>query len=51
MRNGQSWFDPLHTKVKSYKAVASAGNELVQGPYKAETFPVMLEKEYIVVEV
>jgi nitrite reductase/ring-hydroxylating ferredoxin subunit len=51
VRTGQSWFDPVHTKVRTYKAGTSSGNELVQGPYKAETFPVMLEEEYIVVEV
>ncbi len=51
VRTGQSWFDPVHTKVRTYKAGASYGNELVQGPYKAETFPVVLEEEYIVVEV
>jgi nitrite reductase/ring-hydroxylating ferredoxin subunit len=48
---GQSWFDPAKTKVKSYKAQASSGSELVQGPYKAESFPVSLEEEYVVVDV
>jgi nitrite reductase/ring-hydroxylating ferredoxin subunit len=51
IRTGQSWFDPVHTKVKIYKASASSGEKLEQGPYKAEMFPVELQKEYIVVEV
>jgi len=48
---GQSWFDPAKTKVRSYKAQASSGRQLVQGPYKAESFPVSLEEDYVVVDV
>ncbi len=50
VRTGQSWFDPAHTKVRTYKAAAETGRDLVQGPYKAERFPVVLEEDYIVVE-
>jgi hypothetical protein len=28
-----------------------AGKSLVEGPYQAETFPVKIEAEYVVVEV
>src|SRR5262245_39890314 len=43
IRNGQSWFDPQHTKVKMYETEVSSGSELIKGPYKAETFEVTVE--------
>ncbi len=61
VRTGQSWFDPARTRVRSYEAsvipgtalpdqVNSPGLGLVQGPYVAETYPVSIEEDYIVVE-
>lgn len=49
VRTGQSYFDPLRTKVKMYPSAVEQGSEIVKGPYKAETFPVEVEEEYIVV--
>ncbi len=49
VRTGQSYFDPLRTKVKMYPSEVSQGEEIVKGPYKAETFPVEIEKDYVVV--
>ncbi len=51
IRNGESWFDPQHTKVKMFETEVSSGTELVKGPYKAETFEVTLEDDYVVVSV
>jgi 3-phenylpropionate/trans-cinnamate dioxygenase ferredoxin subunit len=48
---GQSWFDPKKMRARTYKATVETGSELVKGPYRAETFPVRVEENYIVVEV
>ena len=64
VRTGQSWFDPLRTRVRSYdvavvpgsrlagesEAEAEAEGGLRKGPYVAETYPVTVEDEYLVVE-
>ena len=51
LRTGQSWCDPGKVKVKSYQVSVAPGSSLVEGPYKAETFQVSVENEYVVVEV
>jgi nitrite reductase/ring-hydroxylating ferredoxin subunit len=50
IRTGQSWFDPSNMKLRRYAVGVVAGEELVEGPYKAETFPVSVEDEYVVVD-
>jgi 3-phenylpropionate/trans-cinnamate dioxygenase ferredoxin subunit len=51
IRTGQSWFDPKRVRARAYKATIEPGSELVKGPYVAETFPVQVEENYIVVDV
>jgi 3-phenylpropionate/trans-cinnamate dioxygenase ferredoxin subunit len=52
LRTGQSWFDPGHVLVRRYEVSVVAGFEgLEKGPYVAETFPVSVEQEYVVVEI
>lgn len=51
IRTGQSWCDPNDTKVRAYPVSLEAGEALVKGPFVAETFPVAVEQDYIVVEV
>ncbi|MGV6874547.1 Rieske (2Fe-2S) protein [Pseudochelatococcus sp. B33] len=51
VRTGQSWFNPLHTKVKLYPTEVRSGSELIKGDYKAETFEVELRDDYVVVTV
>jgi len=58
MRNGQSWFDPHKVRVKSYETQVAKGAGLLPpapgllpGPYTAETFPVSVEEDYVLVEV
>jgi nitrite reductase/ring-hydroxylating ferredoxin subunit len=56
---GQSWFDPARTRVRHYPVEVETGAQvaadpktgLVPGPYVLETYPVEVEKEYVVVEV
>lgn len=52
LRTGQSWFDPAHVLVRRYDvSVENAEPGLQPGPYVAETFPVSVEKQYVVVDV
>ena len=50
IRTGQSWCDPDHTYVRSFKVSVEPGASLVKGPYVAETVPVRVEGNYVVVE-
>jgi nitrite reductase/ring-hydroxylating ferredoxin subunit len=52
LRTGQSWFDPGKVIVRRYEVSVVPGMEgLVKGPYVAETFPVSVEQQYVVVEI
>jgi nitrite reductase/ring-hydroxylating ferredoxin subunit len=62
IRTGQSWFDPTRVRVRSYEVVLEpvlAGGEQPtpgspereKGPYVAETYPVDIEQQQVVVEV
>lgn len=51
IRTGQSWCDPKSTRVKSYPVGVEDGAQLVKGPFVAETFPIVVEDEYLVVEI
>ncbi len=51
IRTGQSWCDPARLKAKRYAAHREPGAALAEGPYVAESFPVSVEEDYVVVEV
>jgi 3-phenylpropionate/trans-cinnamate dioxygenase ferredoxin subunit len=51
IRTGQSWCDPSRIKAKQYPVEVAPGTRLVKGPYVAETVPVTVEQDYVVVEV
>ena len=62
IRTGQSWWDPGRTRVRSYDVTIEAGGQIDQdsnppapglekGPYVAETYPVSVERQYVVVSV
>ena len=51
IRTGQSWCDPKSTRARQFQVTVEPGEKLVKGPYVAETFPVSIEEEYLVVEV
>ena len=57
IRTGQSWCDPVHTKVKAYHVKVETGEEVEKlgdkskGPYIAETFQVSVKDNYILVDV
>lgn len=51
IRTGQSYCDPEKIRSKSYPVTTASGAAVVAGPYKAETVPVCVEEDYIVVDV
>jgi nitrite reductase/ring-hydroxylating ferredoxin subunit len=50
IRTGQSYCDPRRFRVKAYPAHVEPGANVVKGPYVAETIPVSVESDYVVVE-
>jgi 3-phenylpropionate/trans-cinnamate dioxygenase ferredoxin subunit len=57
LRTGQSWFDPVSTRVRSYEVVVASGEvetvtptERSPGPYTAETYPVTEERRLLYIE-
>jgi|SRR5689334_16738279 nitrite reductase/ring-hydroxylating ferredoxin subunit len=51
MRTGQSYCDPQRVRVRSYPVAVEAGETLVKGPYRAETFAVIVEESYVLIDV
>jgi nitrite reductase/ring-hydroxylating ferredoxin subunit len=65
MRTGQSWCDPQKLRVRAYQVSVEPGATLVadapdpdapeegmvKGPFMAETYPVSIDGEYVVVDV
>jgi nitrite reductase/ring-hydroxylating ferredoxin subunit len=51
LRTGKSWCEPERTKVRTFDLKVESGGNLVEGPFQAETFPVSIEKQYVVIEV
>ena len=50
VRTGRSWCDPARMRLLNYAVSVEPGARLVESPYVAETFPVAVEDEYVVVE-
>src|ERR1700694_4856299 len=50
IRTGQSWCDPTRVRARPYTVSVQSGTRLVAGPYVAETVPVSVEDDYVVVE-
>jgi nitrite reductase/ring-hydroxylating ferredoxin subunit len=53
---GQSWFDPSKVRVRRYEVTVEpepdeAAGRMEKGPYVAETYPVSVERQYVLVEV
>ena len=51
VRTGQSFCDPARIRAMRYEVEVEEGSNLVKGPYVAETFPVTVEEQYVVVDV
>jgi len=50
IRTGKSWCDPGRVRVRQYPVAVKSGTELVEGPHVAQTFPVRVENNYVVVD-
>lgn len=50
LRTGQSLCDPGSVFVKRYAVTVEPGERLAKGPFVAETFPVSVEADYVVLE-
>ncbi len=50
VRTGQSWCDPDTVRARSYAVTVEPGETLARGPFVAETVPVSVERQYVVVE-
>jgi len=50
IRTGKSRAEPGRIRAKTYDVDVKPGSELFDGPYQAETVPVSVEQNYIVVE-
>jgi nitrite reductase/ring-hydroxylating ferredoxin subunit len=51
IRTGQSYCDPEKIRVRQYNVELQQGRRVVEGPYVAETVPVTVEEDYVIVEV
>lgn len=50
IRTGQSYCDPESIRAKTYAVTVEPGEALAKGPFVAETFPVSVENDYVLVE-
>jgi nitrite reductase/ring-hydroxylating ferredoxin subunit len=50
LRTGKSWCEPDRVRARQFAVSIAAGAKLVEGPYVAETFPVRVEDDYVVLE-
>ena len=50
VRTGKSWCEPDRVRARQFTVSVAAGATLVEGPYVAETFPVSIENDYVVLE-
>lgn len=62
IRTGQSWCEPKRLRVRRYEVSVESGGAIVadpnapvagmvKGPYVAETYPVSIDGQYVVVDV
>jgi nitrite reductase/ring-hydroxylating ferredoxin subunit len=50
IKTGQAWCDPETLKVRNYPVAIEKGAQLSKEPFVAETFPVSIDQDYIVIE-
>src|ERR1700744_5106309 len=50
LRTGKSWCEPDPGPPGQFAVSVAPGAKLVEGPYVAETFPVRVEDDYVVLE-
>jgi 3-phenylpropionate/trans-cinnamate dioxygenase ferredoxin subunit len=50
IRTGQSWCGPNSVKARPFAVTVEPGETLAKGPYVAETFPISVDEDYLVIE-
>ena len=50
LRTGKSWCEPDRVRARQFAVSVTPGAKVVEGPYVAETFPVRIEDDYVVIE-
>ncbi len=50
VRTGKSWCDPARMNARAWNVKVEKGAMLVEGPHVAETFPVKVEDDYLVID-
>ncbi len=50
IRTGRSHCDPRQMRLLHYPAHVASGSSIVDGPYKAETFTVAIDHDYLVID-
>ncbi|HET6182115.1 MAG TPA: Rieske (2Fe-2S) protein [Acetobacteraceae bacterium] len=51
VRTGQSWCEPDSVRARTYNVTVEPGESLAKGPFMAETVPVSVDRDYVVVEI
>jgi 3-phenylpropionate/trans-cinnamate dioxygenase ferredoxin subunit len=51
IRTGQSYCEPDRIRTRAYTVEVEPGRAVVEGPYIAETIPVSVELDYVIVDV
>ena len=54
IKTGQSWWNPTQRRVRKYDVHVERGEDISaseKGPYVADTFPVTVEQQYLVIEI
>ena len=51
IRTGQSWCEPDSVRARTLQRDRRAGEALAKGPFAAETVPVRIEQNYVVLEI
>lgn len=51
VRTGQSWCDQDNVSLRKYVVSVESGEGLLKGPYVAESYPVVVDESYVVVEI
>ena len=50
VRTGQSYCSGLKARARPFPVHIAPGGDIVEGPYRAETFPVRIEEDYVVLD-
>ncbi len=51
IRTGDSYCEPGKVRVRTYDTAVAHGGEVLSGPYRAETFAVTIEDDYVVITI